>query len=394
MNAPTIGTIGLSGFLSFGPTRRPVGLGALTVLIGPNGSGKSNLIEALDVLGAVSRDLPLPIRKGGGVKEWLWKGLNSEEVHHAELDIVLPEGVVAVPAVRYRLRFGAEGDRFVVLDERIENEFAVAEHPRPYFYFGYENGKPTLNQREGGQRALRREDIDPTQSILTQRRDPELYPELARLYDVLRSVVVYRRWTFGPESLMRESCGADAPSHRLEPDLSNLPVRLQALKGQPAVKRRLLRLVGEIAEGFTDIEVIPEGGRMQLYLTEGDRNFAARRLSDGTLRMLCLGAILLDPPPGAIIVIDEPELGLHPDLMPVVRDLLLEASQRAQIIVTTHSTVLADAFTDHADCVRVVEKRDGLTEVRALNQGDVDRWKADGGLGRLWMSGQLGGTRW
>jgi predicted ATPase len=312
---------------------------------------------------------------------------------------VFAEGRVARPArgnpaVRYRLVFGAEGDAFRVLDERVENEHSMPGSPKPYFYFGYERGRPVLNQQNAERRELQRASVDPAQSILSQVRDPEAYPELARLSDLLNRILIYRRWEFGPESSVRESCRADVRTDVLSERFDNLPARLSVLMGKPAVKRRLIERLGDLAPGFDDLVVIPEGGRLQLYLTEGTRSVPARRLSDGTLRYLCLLAILLDPEASSLVVIEEPELGLHPDALPALRDLMLEASEKTQLMVTTHSTQLADALTDHAESVLVCEKKGHSSKVTRLTQAEVDLNREHGGLGAQWMSGLFGGTRW
>ena len=105
---PLLTSISLEGFLSYGPETVTCPLTALNVLIGPNGSGKSNLIEALSVLRAVPRDLPLPIRQGGGVKDWLWRD-GKAAATQARLEIEVGAGHVALSrpraAVRYRLVF-------------------------------------------------------------------------------------------------------------------------------------------------------------------------------------------------------------------------------------------------------------------------------------------------
>ena len=412
---PLLKSILLEGFLSYGPDPVTIPLTALNLLIGPNGSGKSNLIEALSVLRAVPKDLPLPIRQGGGVKDWLWRDGKSGATE-ARLEVVLAEGRLitaglvralpsgkvkrprrefrATPSIRYRLVFGAEGDSFTVLDERVENEHDQGR-PKPYFYFGYENGRPMINvQQEQSPRELARADIDPTQSILSQRRDPEAYPELTRLADLLRQILIYRSWQFGPDSAVRMSCRADVRTDILSESFDNLPARLAVLIGNPVIKRRMIELVSDLARGFDDLSIIPEGGRLQLYLSEGNRSVPAHRLSDGTLRYLCLLAILLDEHPAPLIVIEEPELGLHPDLLPTLRDLLVSASEKTQLIVTTHSTQLVDAMTEHAESVLVCEKNHGPSVVSRLTQGEVDRWRNEGSLGSLWMSGHIGGTRW
>ncbi len=382
--------ITLTDFLSFGSGPHTVELRPLNVLIGPNGSGKSNLVEAFSVLRAVPRDLPLPIRQGGGVDEWLWRS-GTEVRDSASLEVLFASGEVGQSPVRYLVEFGSEAGSFVVLDERIENE---SGKPKPYFYFGYENGRPMLNNASGTRRQLERADIDRTQSILSQRRDPESYPEVAAVGDRLKEILIYRSWSFGPQAPIRATCSADVLTDRLLEDFSNLPARLMTLKRDPATKRRLLELLTEVAPGFNDIEVILEGGRLRLYLTEGARNVPAHRLSDGTLRYLSLLAILLDPGPARLVIIEEPELGLHPDVLPGLRDLLVESSRRVQLIVTTHSTQLVDAMTEHAESVVICEKPEMTSRLTRLEPDEIARWREHGSLGTLWMSGRLGGTRW
>jgi predicted ATPase len=245
------------------------------------------------------------------------------------------------------------------------------------------------------ERHLERAEIDPEQSILSQRRDPEAYPELTRVADLLRRLLIYRSWQFGPDSTARGSCRADVRTDALSESMDNLPARLAVLKRAPTVKRRILELLSELAPGFDDIEVVPEGGALQLYLMEGSRQVPAHRLSDGTLRYPCLLAILLDPDPPPLIVIEEPELGLHPDMLPTLRDLMLEARERTQLVVTTHSSQLVDAMTEHADSVLVCEKDvGGTSRLRRLSQAEIEPLREHGGLGAQWMSGHLGGTRW
>jgi predicted ATPase len=399
----------LDGFLSFASGGSEIPLAPLNVLIGPNGSGKSNLVEAFAVLRAVPKDLPRPIHHGGRVKDWLWKGTAGNGAQSsdgrgaglpaARLELVFGPGRIASfpphdPAVRYRLVFGSTGDSFAVLDERVENVEPSPGRDKPYFYFAYENGRPMLNVRGEGQRELRREDIDPTQSILSQRRDPEAYPELTRLADILGKVRIYRSWYFGPDAPVRTACRADTRSDYLSEALDNLPARLSALRRDPAVKRRLIELVRDLASGFDDFEVVAEGGTLNLYLTEGNLSIPARRLSDGTLHYLCLLAILVDPEPPPLIVIEEPELGLHPDILPGLAALLREASARTQLVITTHSDSLVDALTDTPDAVIVCEKVDGGTQLRRLDAGKLKPWLEKYRLGELWTRGEIGGTRW
>ena len=109
---------------------------------------------------------------------------------------------------------------------------------------------------------------------------------------------------------------------------------------------------------------------------------------------LCLLAILCDPDPPKLICIEEPELGLHPDILPKVADLLLKASERTQLIVTTHSDILVDAMTDCPEAVVVCAKEHGQTTMARLKADDLSEWLKKYRLGQLWTKGEIGGTRW
>ena len=166
------------------------------------------------------------------------------------------------------------------------------------------------------------------------------------------------------------------------------------MRRQPKAKQAVLEGLRDLYEGFTDFDVSVEGGTVQVFFTEGDFTVPATRLSDGTVRYLCLLAILCDPDPPPLIGIEEPELGLHPDLLPKVADLLKSASERTQIIVTTHSDILIDALTDQPESVVVTEKHAGETSMQRLSADDLTGWLDKYRLGQLWTKGELGGTRW
>jgi predicted ATPase len=105
-------------------------------------------------------------------------------------------------------------------------------------------------------------------------------------------------------------------------------------------------------------------------------------------------AILCHPNPPPLVCIEEPELGLHPDILPTLAELLKEASTRCQLIVTTHSDVLVDAMTDQPESVLICEKGEGGTTLNRLSAAELKPWLEKYRLGELWISGQLGGTRW
>lgn len=122
------------------------------------------------------------------------------------------------------------------------------------------------------------------------------------------------------------------------------------------------------------------------------RAIPGTRLSDGTLRFLCLLIILCHPAPPPIVGIEEPELGMHPDLLPTVAELLIQASERSQLIVTTHSDLLVSQFTERPEAVVVCDRGPDGTFFRRLKPGRLG--EEDLALGAQWLKGQIGGTRW
>jgi predicted ATPase len=120
----------------------------------------------------------------------------------------------------------------------------------------------------------------------------------------------------------------------------------------------------------------------------------ATRLSDGTLRYLCLIAILCHPELPPLVCIEEPELGLHPDALVVIARMLQAASERSQIVVTTHSKIIVDALSDTPEYVVVCDKVEGQTRMKRLDGKELKVWLEKYSLGELWRSGEIGGNRW
>jgi len=389
--SPLIRSLHPRGFLSFGPAFEGIELRGLNLIIGPNGSGKSNLIEAINLLRGAPKEWREVTRKGGGVAEWIWKGGRNSPAA-VEAIVRNPNGP---QGLRHSMAFHAVAQAFALDDERVENECPSPGQPQPYFYYRYQNGNPVLNTVGKGQRKLSRDTIESDRSILAQRRDPEMYPELAWLASAYEGIRIYREWSFGRGAVFREPQKADMRNDVLEEDFSNLGLFLNRLKTKfPAAKKAILEGLKDLYEGITDFDVFIEGGTVQVFFTEGDFVIPATRLSDGTLRYLCLLAILCDPDPPPLICIEEPELGLHPDILPNVADLLKAAAERTQLIVTTHSDILVDAMTETPECVVVCEKHEGKTEMKRLSSQDLSAWLQEYRLGQLWIDGQLGGKRW
>jgi len=395
MLTPAIRSIRIQNLLSFGPETPALELRALNVLIGPNGSGKSNLIEVFGLLQNTSGDLSVPIREGGGITEWLWKGLGRRAAKAPEARIeVLLAPLNGIALLRYKLAFTQVGSTLEILDERIEDELPRTGHDKPYFYYGYQNGRPVINVR-AQKRELKREDINPKQSILSQRKDPDQYPEITYLGQIFDKFAFYRDWEFGINSEPRQIHAPDQQNDYLEEDAANLALMLSRMKGEPPVKAQLLHYLQEFYHDAVDLNAVIKQSLIDLSLEEkGGFTTPAVRMSDGTLRWLSLLAILLNPTPPPLVCIEEPELGLHPDIIPVLAKLLVEASQRMQIVVTTHSDALVEQLTEVAESVVVCEKRQGATVMRRLQMAELSKWLSEYSLGELWRKGEIGGTRW
>lgn len=393
-----IKSINLTNFLSYGnsenSTSNKIDLTNLNVIIGPNGSGKSNLLEAIELIKATPRDLMTPIRDGGGVRDWLWKGNRSALAAMLNVVVEYPKGPTSL---RYSLSFTEVAQRFEILDERVEKSAPDPGHTIPYLYYKFENGHGILNVK-GKNRKLQHEDIEINQSILAQRKDPDQYPELTYLGNLFGKIRLYREWSFGRFTVPRTAQKADLPNDLLESDCSNLGLVLNRLQENHEVKQRLIKELKSLYEGVQDYYVKIDGGTVQVFFQETVNgrveSMPATRLSDGTLRYLCLLAILCHPNPPPLVCIEEPELGLHPDVLPRLAQLLKEASTRTQLIVTTHSEVLVDALTDQPDSVLVAEKTKDGTILTRLSKEKLSPWLEKYRLGQLWTRGEIGGTRW
>lgn len=400
----TIRSLRLTNLLSYGSNGSSIDLEPLNVLIGPNASGKSNLIEAISLLAATPKDLLAPIREGGGAAEWIWKGNHQAR---AELVATLdyPEGVMPL---RYRLAFMVPQARLEIVDEAIENDRPSKPGAlKPYFFYDFQAGHPAINvrtrleQRPGTEgdrtaRALRREDISPDQSILSQRKDIDLYPEITYVETQFGRIRFYREWNLGRHTAPRMPQKADLPVDFLLEDCSNLGLVLNDLQNRADTKRKLLEKLQLFYEGVEDVTTKVQGNTVQVFFHEKGLKtpVPATRLSDGTLRYLSLLLILCHPSPPPLVCIEEPELGLHPDVLPVLAELFVEAAERAQFIVTTHSDSLISALSDVPEAVIVCERGEDGTTLRRLEPPKLTEWLDRYKLGELWRMGEIGGTRW
>ena len=215
-------------------------------------------------------------------------------------------------ALRCRLGFAERGQRFELTEEQIENESPAEDLDKPYFYLERRGGHTTLNYRDEGQRRLRPEDVNSEQSILSQRKDPDHYPELTYLGDVFARIRLYREWYFGRNTPPRRPQLPNGSNAFLQEDCTNLAGMLNYIRRKPAAKAQALKALSKLYEGLSDFDISLVQNTVEIFCQEEQISVPAVRLSDGTLRYLCLLAILCHPEPPPLVCIEEPETGTSP----------------------------------------------------------------------------------
>lgn len=375
----------------------------LNVLIGPNGSGKSNFIDVISLLQAAARDLTQPfVELQQGVGEWIWRGTSGSKAGSVSVVVNYWAGTQFRHNdwLRYWLKI-AEGSQheLIVNDERLENK--DNEEGRDTFkYLLYQNGIPMLGVKVSANnnlRKLRREDMDVHQSVLSRRWEAGLYPEVAYVGQLFDSFRLYRDWTFGRKSPVRHPTPITANSTFLDEDANNLASVLRKMLVNPQVEAKLTEYLAYFNKNATGILVdIQERTLFQtLFLREGNALVPAGRVSDGTLHWLALLAVLLHPDPPRLICLEEPEIGLHPNIIPILADLLRQAATRTQLLITTHSVELVDQFTSSPEVVLVCENQGEATVMRRLSADQLSNWLDDYTytLGQLWQMDVFGGNK-
>ncbi|MCC7495803.1 MAG: AAA family ATPase [Fimbriimonadaceae bacterium] len=403
-------------FLSFGPESEPIGLGPLNVVIGPNNSGKSNLVEAVHILTQLPGDLRKALAVGDGVEAWLWRGERAGREVRLGLNLTFAEcsGDRWSPAWRGDSRGEAAWQCWAKLGLSIDGPRFRDEE-----YIATEDGKRVVTRRSelltvaeislrSGRGATLPNPADlnpftedapvpqppPDRSVLAVQEIRYRHRHLSLLADYLRAIRLYRTWTMGREAPARRAQDASGQADYLEPDGANLALLLRDFELHSGLANRITTELRRLSPTVDRYSVVGIHGQLMLYLQEAglSKAVSALRLSDGMLRYLCLLAILLHPTPPPLVVLEEPELGLHPDLHGRIGELLVEASEQMQLIVTTHSPgVLAALRPEH---VMVCERADHGTQVKRLTAEALREWLDQYTLGDLWQMGVIGGNRY
>lgn len=360
----------------------------LTVLLGPNGSGKSTIF---DVFGFLAECFESGLRRAwdrrGRAKELKTRGSTGPVV----IELKYRESATA-PLITYHLAIDEEQKGPVVSEEWLQWRRGK-QYGRPFRFLSYRHGK--------GEAISGEEPDEQDQRVEVPLQSPDLiavnalgqfaeHPRVAALREFITG------WYVSYLSIDDARSQPEAgPQERLSKSGDNLPNVIQYLKAQhpqrlerifDRLRRRVPRLESVVAEPMPD-------GRLLLQIKDApfDSPILARFASDGTLKMLAYLVVLFDPDPPRFIGIEEPENFLHPRLLPELAEECRAATERTQLLVTTHSPFFLNGT--RAEEVRVLY-RDDRGHTQAVRASDIrgvrDFINAGATMGHLWMEGRFG----
>jgi predicted ATPase len=367
--------------------------GRLNVLIGPNGSGKSNLLRSLSLLQYGAKgDLPQEVLRQGGITPLLWDGQARAiswtvvvEPGRSSMQPTLNEPIPLTYALQLN-RLGETSSYRIGL-ERLWGLDVFLER---------DSGQAVTVDSAGLIRTAHPGSIQEQQTLLSTFNSPFDNSLVVFFRDGLLGWSIYHDLRVDQQAPLRQAAVARVDD-RIAPDGQNLiPVLHTLYTGNREFKRSLdAAMRAAFGKDYEEL-VFPPAADQRVQLRLRWRSLkteqSAANLSDGTLRFLLLAAIFLSPNPGDLIAVDEPETGLHPSMLPIVAELAAEAAQRTQVILSTHSADLLDAFSDvELPTTTVANITEGETRLSVLDGEELRRWTEQYRLGALMRSGELEG---
>lgn len=366
MPAPELDYITVKGFKSFASIEK-LPLRAINVVIGPNGSGKSNFIQVFSFLHAIREGkLQDYVPKAGGAEKVLHFG--SKTTPFIEIHISFENELN-----QYRVRLSAApGDRLFPSSETVYFWDKESHPAKPY-----DEGMVPYGSEAGIS-------------------DPKARRIASYVRTHLARWRLYHFHDTSAASPMKKTASLN-DNYFLRPDGSNLAAFLYFLREKHEPSYGLIRgAVQRVAPFFDDFHLQPLQLKPDTILLEwkhkgSDAYFDATMFSDGTLRFIALATLFLQPHNfrPSVILVDEPELGLHPYAITMLASLIRQASTQTQVIVGTQSPLLLDHF--HPEDVLVADRFEGSTVLKRLESASLATWLEDYSLGQLWEKNELGG---
>lgn len=361
--------IALTGYKSF--RELDLSLGPVNVLIGANGSGKSNFIGLFKMLNRMmDGELQVYVAQAGGADQILHYG--RKQTNHIELELWFRAGQAL--ANGYSCQLQPAEDRLLVRRETT------------FFHDRQKYNRPYQDLRHA--------------SLLEESQLPHWARQsggIARhVYSAMRSWQLYH-FHDTSETARLKQMGDLLENRHLLPDAANLAAYLYLLREQfPQHYRSIIETIRLAAPFFGDFILRPhpfnpEKIRLEWRERGSDLTFGPNAFSDGTLRFICLTTLFLQPAENlpATIILDEPEIGLHPYAIVLLAEMIHSVSEQTQVILATQSVSLVNQFEPHE--ILVVDRTEGLSTIRHLQEEEIARWLDEYGLGDLWEKNLLGG---
>jgi predicted ATPase len=339
----------------------------LNVVIGPNGAGKSNLISAFKLLGLMLQ---------GRLQDYVGKqGGAARLLHH---------GPKVSSIIKMQFDFGRNGYRFS-LSPTVDDRFTFSFEDALFKGDFYSNAGSSFGAGHAEAKLP---------SIVSRQAPKKGVP--AWLMEGVSNWIVFHFHDTSDLAPPKQTQSID-DNRSLRADAGNLAAFLFRLQStdQP-VYRRIVESIQQIAPFFDDFRLAPMATRPSDIKLEwrqkgSDAYFDGASLSDGTLRFICLATLLLQPRSlmPSLILIDEPELGLHPAALTHLAELIHSASKQQQIFLATQSPTLLDHF--QAKDIIVAEQHEGASAFKRLDTDALSSWIEEYALGELWLKNELGG---
>jgi len=395
------------GFRSFKDVRwQP---GPLNLVVGPNGSGKSNLIHCLELVSKVAQgQLERTLAEQGGIVPFLWDHQAGSLGWRLRIDPVGKSGDAIVEALTSDFEMcQLRGSAYEITKDSLGNpvKHEQGQKTSARWIFNREKGRAHLSdQRQPNLRPLpslpifgvelseHAREYNENESLLSQIAAPD-HPIPTLVTRLLGSWNVHHDVHVERGSKMRGPATTQF-TKKLASDGSNLVTVLHTLyTGSKEFRSQIDEgMRAGFGEEYERIEFQPAAAQqiqLAVQWKSSSQPHAGSDLSDGTLRFLFLLTVLSHPEPAALVAIDEPETGLHPSMLPVIAEYAEAASERTQVVLTSHSPEFLDAFTGMSPHVTVCHWEQGQTYLYGLAPETLGRWLEQYRLGHLFTRGDL-----
>ena len=373
--------------------------GNLNILIGPNGSGKSNLLRMLELISVSARgQLGKYIQRAGGIDPLVWDGKTDGIEFAIDTSPLEKDRDIEKYSLTYEMKMGriGKGSSYRIDHELLGNYYRAnrGEYTEPFKILERSARSAVVFDEHEHSLVAPEESIVEEESLLSLAAGPFTQNWMIPPFQKYVSEwSIYHDLHVNMDAPIRQPTVARYET-RVEPDGQNLISVLHTLyTGDRDFKKDInMAMRAAFGDDFDELVFPPVADqRIQLRVRWKtlSREQSAADLSDGTLRFLFLLTVLASPNPAPLIAIDEPETGLHPSMLPIIAEYAIDASDRTQIILTTHSPQFLDAFEELVPATTVVKWTEGKTVLQIVEGKQLQLWLNEYSLGTLFRSGEL-----